>query len=73
MLFKNLNFGYHDAYYQKRVLWSTDQVGNYDTHPYIGWCNIPVVLQMAQLDMDAAPMQFILVRLHDPEDTDTID
>ena len=24
MLVKDLNFGYNDAYYQKRVLWSTD-------------------------------------------------
>ena len=73
MLVKNLNFGIHDTYYQRRVLWSTDHVGHYDTHDFVAWCSMPIMLQMAQLDMDSAPMNFLLVRVHDPEDTDVID
>ena len=73
MLVKNSDFGYHDTYYQKRILWTTERTGHYDTHDYIAWCSLPTVLQIAQLDMDSAPMNFILVRVHDPEDTDTID
>ena len=73
MLVKDSNFGYHDTYYQKRILWTIESSGKYDTHDYIAWCNLPTVLQIAQLDMDSAPMNFILVRVHDPEDTDTID
>ena len=76
---KNYDFGIYDTYYQRRVLWTTDGTPDYlsDDNDVVedryAFVNIPTLLQVSQYTMDEILWDYLLIRVHDPEDTGLID